>query len=462
MTTCDVLIIGAGPAGMATAMRLRKAQIDVIVVDDASAPGGQVWRAAERNAGSIASALGTDYSAGRDAIAQFRASGARYLAETEVWRLDDGWRAFTKHYGAVDRIDAKFAVLATGALERPVPFPGWTLPGVMTVGGAQTLLKGARQIPEDGVWIAGSGPLVLLYMAQLRALGGRIAGWMNTAPRSNLRAALRHWPAMVRNALDLGKGMTWRAQLALSSVPVIDVRDIAAEGDGRLQSIRYTTTSGKTGCTDANLLLVHEGVVPNIHATVALGCAHHWSSQQQCFVPQLDAFRMTSRDNLYVVGDGGGILGARAACFTGELAALGILERIGRISKQDLERESAQLRARLEREVAFRRFLDALFLPRPAVLSPGDETIVCRCEEVTARSIRQAASVRGSGPNQIKAFTRAGMGPCQGRQCGLVISQIVGVESGKDMDSVGYLNIRPPLKPITIGEIARAAKLEDH
>jgi hypothetical protein len=267
---------------------------------------------------------------------------------------------------------------------------------------------------------------------------------------------------MVRNALDLGKGMTWRAQLALSSVPVIDVRDIAAEGDGRLQSIRYTTTSGKTGCTDANLLLVHEGVVPNIHATVALGCAHHWSSQQQCFVPQLDAFRMTSRDNLYVVGDGGGILGARAACFTGELAALGILERIGRISKQDLERESAQLRARLEREVAFRRFLDALFLPRPAVLSPGDETIVCRCEEVTARSIRQAASVRGSGPNQIKAFTRAGMGPCQGRQCGLVISQIVGVESGKDMDSVGYLNIRPPLKPITIGEIARAAKLEDH
>ncbi len=460
MMTCDVLIVGAGPAGMATAMRLRKAQIEVIVVDDARAPGGQVWRAAEQSADSMASVLGADYRAGREAIARFRASGAKYLAETEVWRLDDGWRAFTKHRGTLDRIDAKAIVLATGALERPVPFPGWTLPGVMTVGGAQTLLKGARQIPQDGVWIAGAGPLVLLYIAQLRAFGGRIAGWLNTAPRSNLWAALRHWPAMFRNAPDLAKGMAWRAQLALSNVPIIGARDVAAEGDGRLETIRYTTTRGKTHRVDASLLLVHEGVVPNIHATVALGCAHHWSSQQQCFVPQLDAFRMTSRDDLYVVGDGGGILGARAAGLTGELAALGILARMDRSSAKDRERESTVLRARLERETAFRCFLDALFLPRRAVLMPDDETIVCRCEEVTARSIRQAAHVRGSGPNQIKAFTRAGMGPCQGRQCGLVISQIVGSESGKDMDSVGYLNIRPPLKPITVGEIARAAKLE--
>ncbi|MBN9266655.1 MAG: FAD-dependent oxidoreductase, partial [Hyphomicrobium sp.] len=106
MMTCDVLIVGAGPAGMATAMRLRKAQIEVIVVDDARAPGGQVWRAAEQSADSMASVLGADYRAGREAIARFRASGARYLAVTEVWRRDDGWRAFTKHRGTIDRIDA--------------------------------------------------------------------------------------------------------------------------------------------------------------------------------------------------------------------------------------------------------------------------------------------------------------------------------------------------------------------
>ncbi|MGE8941566.1 NAD(P)/FAD-dependent oxidoreductase [Leptospira interrogans] len=459
MTTCDVLIIGAGPGGMAAAMRLREAQVDVIVVDDASAPGGQVWRAAEQT-NDIAAALGAEYSNGRDVIARFRASGARYFPETEVWRLDSGWNAFTKHHGIVDRINAKAIVLATGAFERPVPFPGWTLPGVMTVGAAQTLLKSAHQIPQDGVWIAGSGPLVLLYIAQLRALGGRIAGWLNTAPKSNLWAATKHWPAILRNVPDFAKGVTWRTQLALSSVPVINISDITAEGDGRLEIITYTTTGGKRVEVGANLLLVHEGVVPNIHATVALGCEHHWSSQQQCFVPRLDAFCMTSRSNLYVVGDGGGILGARAARRTGELAALGILKQTGKISAQDCAREAGGLRTHLDREIAFRRFLDTLFLPRRSVLVPEGDTIVCRCEEVSARSICDAARVPGSGPNQVKAFTRAGMGPCQGRQCGLTISQIIAATSGKEMDGVGYLNIRPPLKPITVGEIARATEFD--
>ncbi len=461
MTTCDVLIVGAGPAGMAAAVRLREAQADVIVVDDARAPGGQVWRAAEQNVGSTASALGAEYRKGHDAIARFRASGVRYLSETEVWRLDEGWHVCVKRRGIIDRISAKAVVLATGALERPVPFPGWTLPGVMTVGAAQTLLKGAHQIPQDGVWIAGSGPLVLLYIAQLRALGGRIAGWLNTAPKSNVSAAAKHWPAVLRNIPDLAKGLAWRARLALSTVPVFGIRDIAAQGDGRLETISYTTVDGKTAHVDANLLLVHEGVVPNIHATIALGCEHDWSSQQQCFAPRLDAFQMTTRDDLYVAGDGGGILGARAARQTGELAALGLLERLGRISKQDRDREAVSLRAALDKEIAFRRFLDALFAPRQAVSVPEGETIVCRCEEVTARSICDAARIPGAGPNQVKAFTRAGMGPCQGRQCGLVVSRIIGAMNRKPMESVGYFNIRPPLKPITVGEMARAAEIEN-
>jgi len=142
---------------MAAAIRLREKQLDVVVVDDAPAPGGQVWRAAEKNVDGVASALGADYAAGRHEIARFRASGSSYHPKTELWRLDEGWHAFTKHDGTIDRIDAKAVVLATGALERPIPFSGWTLPGVVTVGGAQMLLKSARQIPQDGVWIAEIG-----------------------------------------------------------------------------------------------------------------------------------------------------------------------------------------------------------------------------------------------------------------------------------------------------------------
>jgi NADPH-dependent 2,4-dienoyl-CoA reductase/sulfur reductase-like enzyme len=461
MTSCDALIVGAGPAGIAAAIRLRQAGRDVVVVDDASAPGGQVWRAAERTPDGIARTLGDEYARGRRKIARFRACGASYRPSTEVWRLDEGWTAFTKHAGILDRISARAVLLATGALERPVPFPGWTLPGVLTVGGAQTLLKSAGQIPQDGVWIAGSGPLVLLYAAQILALRGRVAGWLDTTPRENAWAALCYAPAMMGHLGDVSKGLRWRAKLALRQVPVIRVRDLAAEGQDRLESVRYTKWNGESVRVKATLLLVHEGVVPNVHATMALGCAHRWSAQQHCFSPQLDAFGMTSCDTLYVAGDGGGILGARAATLAGELAALGILAGGGYISAQDAAEQAQPLRRKLRREQRLRRFLDALYRPRQAVLTPADETLVCRCEEVTAGAIRDAARLRGAGPNQVKAFTRAGMGPCQGRQCALTVSQIVASTAGQEMDAVGHLSIRFPLKPVTVGEIARAAELED-
>jgi hypothetical protein len=186
---------------------------------------------------------------------------------------------------------------------------------------------------------------------------------------------------------------------------------------------------------------------------MALGCAHDWREDQLCWAPRLDAWGESSVTGFFVAGDGAGIAGARAASLRGEIAALGIARRLGRLEEQEAARRAAGPRRRLARELAVRPFLDALFRPRAAVFEPDDATIVCRCEELMAAEIR-AAAIGTPGPNQVKAFTRAGMGPCQGRQCGYTISHLLAGAQGRSPADVGFFRIRPPIKPVTLGQLA--------
>ncbi len=201
------------------------------------------------------------------------------------------------------------------------------------------------------------------------------------------------------------------------------------------------------------MLLVHEGVVPNIHPTMALGCAHDWRDDQLCWVPRLDAWGETSLPGLFVAGDGAGIAGAQAAGWRGEIAAIGVAQRLGRVDDAEATRRATAPRRQLDRALAIRPFLDALFRPRAALFAPSDDTVVCRCEELTARDIR-AAATGTPGPNQVKAFTRAGMGPCQGRQCGYTVAHLLAAMQKRPVAEIGFYRIRPPLKPVTLGELA--------
>jgi NADPH-dependent 2,4-dienoyl-CoA reductase/sulfur reductase-like enzyme len=202
------------------------------------------------------------------------------------------------------------------------------------------------------------------------------------------------------------------------------------------------------------MLLVHEGVVPNVHAPMALGCAVEWRDDQDCYVPVLDQWGESSQQNLFVAGDGAGIVGAVAAQLRGELTGMRIAERLGRTDAATIAQSAQPLRRKLGRELALRPFLDALFKPRPEIFVPADDTIVCRCEEITAAGIRAMVAVGEPGPNQVKAFTRAGMGPCQGRQCGYTVTRILAAAEKRAPADVGFYRVRPPLKPITLGELA--------
>jgi len=452
----DLLIVGAGPAGMAAAVTARRHGLSVRVVDDQPAPGGQIWRGIETVAATPrAKRLGESYFAGAERAAAFRACGASYEPASQLWQIEPGFRAFVTRGGKARLVTAEAIILATGAQERPVPFPGWTLPGVLTVGAAQILLKTADSVPEHPVWIAGCGPLPLLYMTQLLAAGGRIAGFLDTTPRGRLGSALRHLPQGLGRLGDLIKGLSWSLALRRAGFPIIrHVTELRAEGEGRLQRLHYRTENGQEAEVPAEVLLVHEGVVPNIHAPLALGCAVSWHAGQHCYVPVLDAWGESSQANIFVAGDGAGIGGAEAAEPRGRLAALRIAAKLGRLDDATAEVAAAPERSALASALALRPFLDALYAPRPQLYAPPDETLVCRCEEVTAGELRARAVEGRPGPNQLKAFTRAGMGPCQGRQCGYTMAHIIAAAQGRSVEEVGFYRIRPPLKPVTLGELA--------
>lgn len=450
----DLLIVGAGPAGMAAATVACRYGLVVMVIDDQPEPGGQIWRSIE-SATRRDEILGPSYVEGRAVAEMFRASGANYQAETQLWQIEPGFRAFVSRAGRAQVIKAKTIILATGAQERPVPFPGWTLPGVLTVGAAQILLKNSGQVPVNPVWIAGSGPLPLLYAVQLLRAGGQLAGYLDTTPVGQWRNALRHLPRALRASRELVKGLSWMAMLRKTKAHIVKgVIEIESLGKEQLEGLRYCTNDGEAAAVEAQTLLVHEGVVPNIHIPLSLDCMIAWDVAQDCYLPIVDCWGETSIGDLFVAGDGAGIAGAKAARLRGELAALRVAAKLGRTSDDAAAVAALPVRKKLSRELALRPLLDALFRPRPQIFAPADKTVVCRCEEVLAGEIRASAKIGCPGPNQIKASTRAGMGPCQGRQCGYTVTRILSAVQDRPPGAVGFFHIRPPLKPVALGELA--------
>lgn len=455
----DLLILGAGPAGMRAAIEASQHDLEVMVVDEQPAPGGQIWRAVEdANKTSLGRLLGSDYLTGANTTKAFRDSPIDYRPLTQVWQIEaekDGWQIYMSHNQKTHTVFAKKVILATGAQERPVPIPGWTLPGVFTVGAAQIALKTSAEIPSDPVWIAGSGPLVLLYIVQLLNAGGQVAGWIDTSPKVKAAHTLPLLFGALGSRSALLKGHRWVKAIKAAGVPIYkQANHIKALGDQALEAVQFEQADGTIKKHSASVLLVHEGVIPSIHLTKSLGCAHEWSEQQQCFAPVLDEWNQTSLDGLYVAGDGAEILGAEAALAQGQLTALGVTQELGKLTAAQANEKASALKAQLKKERSLRQLLDTLYPPRKALLNPTDDTIVCRCEELSAKDIRAVLSLGTPGPNQVKSLTRAGMGPCQGRQCAYTVAGLIANEQGKSMQEVGLYRVRPPLKPLTLGMLA--------
>jgi NADPH-dependent 2,4-dienoyl-CoA reductase/sulfur reductase-like enzyme len=244
------------------------------------------------------------------------------------------------------------------------------------------------------------------------------------------------------------------------AVRVIDgVTALRAEGEGGLARVVYARGGSETAMP-ADLLLLHQGVAPNLNLANAIGCAQDWDDAQLCFRPRVDDWFASTVEGVSIAGDGAGIAGAEAAEERGRIAALGAALRLGRIAATQAANEVAGPRFALDRAERGRAFLDALYKPAAQFRVPSGETIVCRCEEVSANQIVDAVKLGVTGPNQMKSFLRCGMGPCQGRLCGLTVTELIAQARGVTPDEVGYYRLRPPVKPITLAELAAMPKDE--
>ncbi len=456
----DVAIVGAGPAGMAAAHRVAAAGLSCVLLDDQPAPGGQVWRGVEMVAARGDLRLfGSDYRKGVQAVRDFRAAGVDYRPESRVFGVEDrdgGGDVLYLRDAAARRLVARKLIVAVGAYERPTPFPGWTLPGVMSIGAGQIVLKVANAAPEGPFVLAGQGPLLLLYAAQLRRAGRRPDRvLLLDDPANRWRALSDAVGAFTSRPLDVAKGLAWRARLGRV---VTDVVEVSAEGGERLERVSWRRADGSGDSMSAAVLLAHDGVLPNAQLTRAMRAPHRFHARTQEWRPEADPSTgaLAGRDWVYVAGDCRGIGGWRAAQAAGALTGQAVASSLGHtVADRATERDLATA-------LAARPLLDALYPPARAFAHPADATLVCRCEEVTAGEVRAAAGLGAQGPNQLKAFTRAGMGPCQGRMCGQTVSHILATAQHRDQADVGLARLRMPISPVTVGEMAALADDEMH
>lgn len=469
----DAIIIGAGPAGMSSAVELASAGCRVIVLDMQPSPGGQIYRSLEANmqarpqTDALLCTLGPAYEAGLVLIERFRATpGIDFRPGTTVWDLRaDGTVGWLKG-DAAGYLRAPHVVLANGAMERPTPFPGWTLPGVMTAGAVQTLLKAGRLKPEGRIVLAGTGPLIFLLADQLRRLGVRPALIARTDRLKDKLAALKRLrPAGIPALL---KGLGWLARLRLAGIPMqTGIFGLQALGRSHLEAVRLVA-GGKTLDLPCDLLVVHDGIVPSTDLAHAAGLALEWQRDEASWRPKTACDGRaemtagpaitTGRCRIRITGDARRIGGADAAATHGRHAARAILADLGRVAGKQEAADRTGIA--VQRSLAARPFLDAAFPPGLTARLPDDATIVCRCEEITAGSLRAAIRDGAADMNLIRGLLRCGMGPCQGRNCSATLARLLTeAEPGRPMPSSPF-RARPPLRPLPLGALAGMTGLD--
>ena len=450
----DIVIVGAGPAGMAAAVEAGGHGLSVLLLDENRGLGGQVFRAVESSPLRAHAPLRSAVAAGDRLVAALASVDIEYLSEATVWQLDPTLAVSVSKAGQARGLTARRIIIATGALERPMPVPGWTLPSVMTVGGAQTLLKAHGLLPEGRMVLAGTGPLLWLYAAQCLAAGFSPTLLLDTTPRVNWLPALAKLPTFfVSPYLAKGLSLLFGVRRAVRVISGVDALAI----DARDGTLRVTWPGGEAA---ADHVLLHQGVVPHTNLAQATGCAMAWQPGQACFTPVTNDWGDSSVPGIGIAGDGAGMAGAEAAEAAGRIAGLAALHAAEAIDVAARDARSIPHRRALARARKGRAFLDALYLPSQSFRVAAADVIACRCEEVTGAAIRAAAVQGAVGSNQTKAFLRCGMGPCQGRLCGLTVVETLAAARGVTPEAIEPLRIRNPVKPVTLAEIASMPSTE--
>ena len=457
MIDADLAVVGAGPAGLAAAAEASARGLSVVLLDDNPIAGGQYFRqppAALRRAHSV-----SPDAEHRRAEALFRAienPRVRHLSDAVVWDAPEpGVLAFTRGTES-GRVRAPLLVVASGAVERAVPFPGWTLPGVLTAGGLQNLVKGQRLLPGRRFLVAGNGPLLLVAAHSILRAGGTVVSVADAAAMTGARrhaARLLAAPSLLRRGLGYRTALL-RARVSLrTSTTIVEARGADEVTSAVLAPIDPAgrVDRSRAESVEVDTVVAGFGLVPAVELPRLLGCRLHWNALRGGWIPERSADLETTVRNVLAVGDGAGIGGAEVALAEGRLAGLLAAVRAGRSVP---DREIARQRATLARLHAVRDAIATLWTPPRSfagLLTP--DTIACRCEEVTVADLTRAIGEGFDSPDPLKAVTRATMGRCQGRNCLATITEMLAHAHQVPVADVEPPRARPPARPIAAADL---------
>lgn len=463
--TPEGLVIGGGPAGLAAAAVMAEAGLDVVLIEDRTKLGGQFYKQPADGFRIDERAIDRQFRNGRALIERVAASGARCFPGTTVWAAFGADELWATGPTCNLSIRPKRVVLATGAYERGMPLPGWTLPGFMTTGAAQTLLRSYQIAPGSRVLVGGNGPLNLQVAAELVRAGVKVVALVEAAPQPGTRA-LGALARMAASAQDLVRdGIAYRSALRRAGVPIfhrhaivrVEGSDAVARAHIAAIDARGNPVDGTGRVFDADVVANSYGFLPSNEIARAIGCRHHFDERLGHLVAQTDARGRSSVAQVWIAGDCGGLGGARAAEAAGVIAGADIAGDLGRKVGDDREVQRA-----MRMIMRAKRFQSALWTvfeaPRMVDQVAKPDTILCRCEDIRLATI-EAALTDGeiATAGAVKRLTRAGMGRCQGRYCGPLIVELVARRLGTSIDECAYFAPRMPFKPVSIADASTAA-----
>jgi thioredoxin reductase len=454
----DVLVIGGGAGGLSAAIAAAEAGAQVMLIDERHQPGGQYHKQPAAHRGEAPFANDRQFSDGRALIERARRAGVEILERTEAWGAFAPMTVGITGPAGAALVRPRRLIVATGAYERGLPVPGWTLPGVMTAGAAQTLLRTDGVLPGRRVLVCGNGPLNLQIALELQRAGAEIVAVAELAQRPGPGQARALWRMASSAPGLLRQGVAIIGALRRQGVPVLHGHVmLRVEREGAALAATLGPGAGSTPGTRfvADAVLMGYGFQPSNELLRALGCAHDLDTARGHLATRRSADCETTVTGVYAVGDCCGLGGAPAAREEGTIAGAAAARSLGFTATDGAV---AAARVRLERH---RRFQDGLWsvfaAPRLQLELAEGDTVVCRCEEVTLAAVEAALSDGCPTIGEVKRRTRLGMGSCQGRYCAPLLAHTLAWQHGRALDDRALFAPRLPAKPVAIADLVRLA-----
>jgi NADPH-dependent 2,4-dienoyl-CoA reductase/sulfur reductase-like enzyme len=458
----DVVIVGSGFSGIVAAGILAEHRLKILLVDENIHIGGQLLRKIPEQLGEY-SAYRPDHikKLGFRFVDQVKQQKIKIMNRTGLMGIYPGQRLMLESQRReITEVTAEVLLFATGARERFLPFKGWTLPGIYSTGMVQVLMKSSGVLPARDILIAGSGLFLFSVAYEFLKNKGKVHALLE---QSGMMDKVKILPLLFHQFSKFAEGGKFLAKIYLSGVPVrYRRRVVAARGKGALEEVVVGKVDaagkliqGSEKIVKTGALAVGYGFVPNIEGPQLAGCQLEFAKAKGGWIVKVDDSLETSVANVLAAGEITGVGGALKSINEGKIAAFTILKKFEKIPEKEYQRHLKKLTGERRHHMKFVHYFNSLYpIPSAAILDIPDDTVVCRCEDITMGDIKKGIASGYTRAQALKSAMRVSMGNCQGRTCGPVVYDLLNLLTGQSLEALGPFNARPPLKPVSIKALA--------